>query len=75
MKHQTNPSALPHSEAAPAEGIVTNTPPAKEGQGWSAPAAVRLPYIAPAIEVIEVRTERGYAASADGYDFGNGGRW
>ena len=29
-------------------------PPAPEG---------KLPYVAPAIEVIEVRTERGYAAS------------
>ena len=49
-------------------GDIQNSPPAKEGLGVvfsnpEEPGEVLLPYVAPAIEVIEVRTEAGYALS------------
>lgn len=79
ISSSTRGTGLPHSEGTLREGIVINIPPVKEEQGWSAtttpPQEARLPYLAPTIEVIEVKTEVGYAGSNTGNNFGNGGRW
>ena len=50
-QRQTKPTPLSPHDAAGTEATQATAP------------AARLPYVAPAIEVIEVRTEAGYALS------------